>query len=242
MHAKLTIVCLAFLLLSHAGLSFGQEPNNNYQTYRGANMIKLPKPDYQGMPVEEAIKKRRSIRSYSKTPLTLAQLSQLLFSAQGITGSSYGHDLRAAPSAGALFPIEVYVVINNVEDLSRGMYHYKIKEHALELLKEGDFRKEITQAGLGQDVLGEAQVTFILSAVFERTQSKYGNRGLRYIYMEAGHISQNISLQAVSLGLGSVSVAAFYDEQVNRLINADGTVESAVYLQAVGTPSPSLPK
>lgn len=209
-----------------------------YTSSRGAAMMKLPKPDYQGMRLEDAIKKRRSIRSYSKEALTLPQLSQLLFAAQGITGSSYGHDLRTAPSAGALYPMEVYVVVNKVDGLSQGIYHYLFKEHALDVLKEGDFRKEITKAGLGQDVLEEAQVTFVISAVFERTRSKYGNRGLRYIYMEAGHISQNISLQAVSSGLGSVSVGAFYDDQVNRLIGADGSAESAVYLQAVGTPSP----
>jgi SagB-type dehydrogenase family enzyme len=235
MRVRLKICCLTFLLLSHGGLSFGQETNNTYKTYPGAKMIKLPQPNFQGIPVEEAIKKRRSVRSYSKKALTLPQLSQLLFSAQGITGSVSGFGLRAAPSAGALYPIEVYLVVNNVEALSRGIYHYNVQKHAVELLKEGDFRKEIINAGLWQDTLGEAQVTFVLSAVFERTQRKYKDRSLRYIYMEAGHISQNISLQAVSLGLGSVCVGAFYDEQVNRLIGLDGTAESAIYLQAVGT-------
>jgi len=234
-NVKLKIFCLAFLLLSYGGLGFVQGINNIYKTYPGAKMIKLPTPDYQGMPVEDAIKKRRSVRSYSKKALTLPQLSQLLFAAQGITGNHYGHDLRTAPSAGALYPMEVYLVVNNVGELSRGIYHYNVQKHALEVLKEGDFRREITKAGLGQDMLGEAQVTFILSVVFERTQRKYGDRSLRYIYMEAGHISQNISLQAVSLGLGSVCVGAFYDEQVNHLIGLDNNTESAIYLQAVGT-------
>jgi SagB-type dehydrogenase family enzyme len=235
MHIRLKILFLTFLLLCHAGLSFGQESNNTYKTYPGAKMIKLSQPNYKGMPVEEAIKKRRSARSYSKKALTLPQLSQLLFAAQGITGSVSGFGLRAAPSAGALYPIEVYLVVNNVEELPRGIYHYNVQKHALELLKEGDFRKEITNAGLWQDTLGEANVTFVLSAVFERTQKKYRDRSIRYIYMEAGHISQNISLQAVSLGLGSVSVGAFYDEQVNSLIGLDGSRESTIYLQAVGT-------
>jgi SagB-type dehydrogenase family enzyme len=235
MRISLKIFCLTFLLLSQGGLTFGQETNNAYKTYPGAKMIKLPKPNYQGMPVEEAIKKRRSIRSYSKKALTLPQLSQLLFAAQGITGSHYGNDVRTAPSAGALYPIEVYITANNVDGLPQGIYHYNIQKHALELLKEGDFRKEITKAGLGQDMLGEAPVTFIFSAVFERTQRKYGERSLRYIFMEAGHISQNIALQAVSVGLGSVCVGAFYDEQVNRLLGLDGKTESVIYLQAVGT-------
>ena len=232
MRVRLKIFCLTFLLLSHAGLSFGQETN---KTYRDVKMIKLPKPDYQGMILEEAIKKRRSVRSYSKKALTLSHVSQLLFAAQGITGNHFGHDVRTAPSAGALYPIEVYLVVNNIEELSRGIYHYNVKKHALELLKEGDFRKEITNAGLGQDMLGEANLTFVLSAVFERTRRKYGDRSLRYIFMEAGHISQNISLQAVSLGLGSVCVGAFYDELVNSLVGLDGSRESAIYLQAVGT-------
>jgi SagB-type dehydrogenase family enzyme len=235
MHLRLKIFCLVFLLLSYGGLSFGQETNNTYKTYPGAKMVKLPQPNYKGIPVEEAIKKRRSVRSYSKKALTLPQLSQLLFAAQGITGSVSGFGLRAAPSAGALYPIEVYVVVNNIEALSQGIYHYNVQKHAVELLKEGDFRKEITNAGLWQDMLGDANVTFVLSAVFERTQRKYGDRSLRYIYMEAGHISQNIALQAVSLGLGSVSIGAFYDEQVNKLIGLDGSRESVIYLQAVGT-------
>ncbi len=235
MCVRFKIFCLTFLLLCLTGLSFGQESNNTHKTYPGAKMIKLPKPDCQGMPVEEAIKKRRSVRSYSKKGLTLPQLSQLLFAAQGITGSVSGFGLRAAPSAGALYPMEVYLVVNNVESLSRGIYHYTLQGHALELLKEGDFRREITKTGLGQDMLGEANVTFVLSAIFERTRRKYGDRSLRYIYMEAGHISQNISLQAVSLGLGAVCVGAFYDDQVNRLIGLDGNTESVIYLQAVGT-------
>ena len=234
MRAGLKMVCLTFLLLCCDALCFGQESNISNKTFRGVKMIKLPKPNYQGMSLEETIKKRRSIRAYSKKALTLPQLSQLLFSAQGITGNHYGHDVRTAPSAGALYPLEVYLVANNVEGLSQGIYHYTIKEHAVELLQEGNFREAITDAGLGQDMLGDAPVTFILSAVFERTRKKYGDRSLRYVYMEAGHVSQNISLQAVSLGLGSVCVGAFHDELVNSLVGLDGSRESVIYLQAVG--------
>jgi len=105
MRVRLEIFFLTFLLLCQTWWSFGQEGNNNYKTYPGAKMIKLPQPNYQGITLEEAIKKRRSVRSYSKKALTLPQVSQLLFAAQGITGSIYGHELRAAPSAGALYPI-----------------------------------------------------------------------------------------------------------------------------------------
>lgn len=206
-----------------------------YKDYAGAERIKLPVPGYQGRTIEEAIKARRSVRNYSDEALSMPQLSQLLFAAQGITGSTHGQLLRTAPSAGALYPIEVYVAVHNVEGLSRGIYHYGVREHELQLVKRGDFRDEITSAGLKQDMLGHSDVTFILSAIFNRTGHKYGERGYRYVYMEAGHISQNISLQAVSLGLGSVSVGAFLDDTVNKLIGIDGMGEAAIYLHAVGT-------
>jgi len=206
-----------------------------YKNYPDSKIIKLPKPAYRGIPLEEAIGKRRSVRNYSNKPLTMSQLSQLLFSAQGITGKLYDQSLRTAPSAGALYPLEVYVIANDVEDLPRGIYHYAVLNHSLELVKSGDFRKEITAAGLEQEMLGDADVTFVLSAVFDRVCYKYGERGFRYAYIEAGHISQNIYLQAVPLRLGSVSVGAFLDEEINKLIGIDGRTEAVIYLHAVGT-------
>jgi len=206
-----------------------------YKSYPDSKKVALPKPQHHGIAFEEAVSKRRSVRNYSKKAISPAQLSQLLFAAQGVTGKIYGQPLRAAPSAGALYPFEIYVVVNNVEDLAQGIYHYSVLDHSLELVKEGDFRGRIVDAGLKQDMLGDSGVTFILSAVFDRIRCKYGQRGLRYIYMEAGHLSQNIYLQAVSLGLGSVSVGAFLDEQVNKLIEVDGSTEAAVYLHAVGS-------
>ncbi len=206
-----------------------------YKNYTDTMTIKLPKPEYQGIPLEEAIEKRRSVRNYSKKPITMLQLSQLLFSAQGTTGKTYGTPLRTAPSAGALYPFEIYVIANNVESLDQGIYHYGILNHTLELVRHGDFRKEITSAGLKQEMLGDSDTVFVLSAIFDRTRHKYGERGFRYVYIEAGHISQNIYLQAVSLGLGSVSVGAFLDDKVNQLIGVDGQKEAVIYLHAVGT-------
>ena len=206
-----------------------------YKNYPGSKIIKLPKPAYRGISLEEAIGKRRSVRNYSGKLITLSQLSQLLYSAQGITGKLYDQPLRTAPSAGALYPIEVYVIVNSVEGLARGIYHYAVLNHSLELVKSGDFRKEITAAGLEQEMLGDADVTFVLSAIFDRVRHKYGERGFRYAYIEAGHISQNIYLQAVSLGLGSVSIGAFLDEEINKLIGIDGRTEAVIYLHAVGT-------
>jgi SagB-type dehydrogenase family enzyme len=211
------------------------EMPSQYKNYPKAKVTKLPEPDYQGMPLEEAIRKRRSIRNYSGKPVNLFQLSRLLFSAQGITGKIYNKHLRTAPSAGALYPFEIYVIANNVEDLPQGIYHYAVLNHTLELIEAGDFRKEITSAGLKQEMLGDAGITFVLSAIFDRVRYKYGERGFRYAYVEAGHISQNIYLQAVSLGLGSVSVGAFLDSKVNNLIDVDGEKEAVIYLHAVGT-------
>lgn len=205
-----------------------------YKTYPDSKNVKLPKPDYRGMTLEEAIEKRRSVRNYSKKPITTEQLSQLLFAAQGLTGKMYGRSLRSAPSAGALYPFEIYIVVNNVQDLPRGIYHYSILDHALELVKAGDFRGRIVDAGAQQEMLGDAAVTFVLSAIFDRVRHKYGERGFRYVYMEAGHISQNLYLQAVSLELGSVCVGAFFDEKVNQLIDVDGRKEAAIHLHAVG--------
>jgi SagB-type dehydrogenase family enzyme len=208
---------------------------SQYKHYAGAEKVELPKPQYRGMVLEEVIEKRRSIRNYSREAMSKTVLSQLLFSAQGVTGKTYGHSLRSAPSAGALYPFEIYAVVNNVRDLPRGIYHYSVSDHALELVKAGDFRGKITDGGLGQQMLGTANVTFVLSAVFDRIRHKYGERGFRYTYIEAGHISQNIYLQAVSLRLGSVSVGAFFDEKINQLIGVDGRNEAVIYLHAVGS-------
>lgn len=205
-----------------------------YKKYPDSKKIKLPEPQFRGITLEEAIENRRSVRNYSKKPISTAQLSQLLFAAQGLTGKTYGQSLRSAPSAGALYPFEIYLVANNVRNLPRGIYHYAVLDHSLELVKAGDFRSRITNAGLEQEMLGDAAVTFVLSAVFDRVCHKYGQRGFRYAYIEAGHISQNIFLQAISLELGSVCVGAFLDEKVNQLIGVDGHNEAAVYLHPVG--------
>jgi SagB-type dehydrogenase family enzyme len=230
-HKETSITWLGVL-----GDMFRSKPKEppQYKTYPDAKVIKLPKPKHKGIILEEAIKKRRSQRNYSNKAVTLNQLSQLVFAAQGATGKSFGTLLRTAPSAGALYPFEVYLIVNKVDDLPRGIYHYSAQKHALELLKSGDFRSSITKAALDQDMLGDSSVAFVLTSVFDRLRHKYGERGYRYAYMEAGHISQNIYLQATSLGLGSVAVGAFLDEKINKLIGIDGHNEAAIYVHAVG--------
>ncbi len=206
-----------------------------FKKYTGARTVKLPPAEFKGLAVEEAIRRRRSARKFSDRPLKLEELSQLLWAAQGVTGERFRKLLRTAPSAGALYPFEVYVFVNNVEGLERGLYHYGVREHQLEQVKAGDFRAAVTEAGLDQDMLGAADATFALAAVIDRIRFKYGERGWRYIFMESGHISQNIYLQAASMGLGSVAVGAFLDKKLNELLGLDGVNEAAIALHAVGT-------
>lgn len=205
------------------------------KNYEGLPKVALPKPDFKGMAFEDTLKKRRSVRNYARKPIDLASLSQLLFSAQGITDETYTTKLRTAPSAGALYPIEIYVFAHSVEGLRQGLYHYNPFDHTLTRLKEGDLRKAVMNTGLRQEMLKDANLVFALSGIPARTTWKYGQRGYRYMYMEAGHIAENILLQAVSLGLGAVPVGAFIDEELDGLLSIDGKSEMSLFLVAVGT-------
>ena len=197
--------------------------------------IKLPKGAHRGMLLEQAIKNRRCIRDYSRETLSLADLSQLLYSAQGITGERHGVKLRAAPSAGALFPMELYVFVRNIKDLKPGLYHYLPQEHSLKVIRTGNLSDDLMKAGLNQAALKKADLVIALSAVPSRMDWKYGSRTMRYIHIEAGHIAQNVLLQAVSLGLGAVPIGAFKDSAVDRLLGINGKIQVSVYLIAVGT-------
>jgi SagB-type dehydrogenase family enzyme len=197
--------------------------------------IRLPAPEPQTGTLGQVVHSRRSVRDFASRPLALSQVSELLHTACGVTARASGHGLRAAPSAGALYPLDTYLVVNRVKDLEPGIYLYDPEPHALELRAQGGFSGDLVLACLGQEFLFEAGVVFVMAAVFERTCHKYGDRGYRYVYMEAGHISQNLYLQATSLGLGTVAIGAFFDHPVNALIGLDGIKEAAVYLQAVGT-------
>ena len=206
-----------------------------FKEYQGTKKIKLPEPGAGGKTLHEVLSKRRSKRRYSGAPLALGDLSNLLWAASGITGKgSGGILLRTAPSGGALYPIEIYLAVRNVINLPKGIYHYSVRDHSLELLKEGDFHREIRKAAIDQEFVEEASVVFVLSASFPRITWKYSERGFRYAYLEAGHVSQNIYLEATALGLGTCAVGAFYDFKVNGLLGLDGIKEAALYLQTVG--------
>ncbi|MDR9500605.1 MAG: SagB/ThcOx family dehydrogenase [Desulfurivibrionaceae bacterium] len=180
-------------------------------------MITLPDPDRQGqVSVEAALQGRLSCRRYGPGPLTLAHLSQLLWAAQGITRPG---GRRSAPSAGGLYPLEIYVTAGDVRELESALYHYRPRNHALELLLSGDCRGELAAAALGQESVAKAPLSLVLTAVFERSAVKYGSRARRYVHMEIGHVAQNIYLQATALGLGTVVVGAFVDDRVQALLH-----------------------
>jgi SagB-type dehydrogenase family enzyme len=204
-----------------------------YKDYAAAQRIALPRDfRYRGLFVEEAIERRRSIRDYSGKPLTLEQLSLLLHSAYGITEPS--HPLRASPSAGALYPLEIYPIVNVVSGLARGVYHYRPRDHSLDLIKEGDFRSSLLTGTGGQDMVLQASVVLVIAAIFQRTRWKYQERAYRYVLLEAGHLGENLYLAATSLGLGPCGIGAFFDDEINRLVGVDGKDEAAVYLVSIG--------
>jgi SagB-type dehydrogenase family enzyme len=193
--------------------------------------IVLPQPRKKGaLSLEESLANRRSIRQYRNQPLTLAEVSQLLWAAQGIT-SAEGY--RTAPSAGALYPLEIYLVAGNVEGLPAGIYHYEPQAHALTRTASGDHRESIAAAALGQDSPRGAPITIAIAAVASRTTGKYGDRGNRYVAIEVGHAAQNILLEATSLGLGAVPMGAFSDAELKRAL-ALGQEEEPLYLISTG--------
>ncbi len=179
--------------------------------------IKLPKPQYDSnVSIEETLLKRRSIRSYKSETLAIAEISQLLWSAQGVTNRK---GFRTAPSAGALYPLEVYIAAGNVTDLDAGIYKYYPHRHEIVNTVKGDKRSELCRAGLGQSSIKNAPAVMVFCAVFERVTGRYGKRGIQYVHMEVGHAIQNVCLQAISLGLGSVIIGAFNDYDVKEVMN-----------------------
>lgn len=185
--------------------------------FQGKAYLDLPQPDVTGAAaVEELMARRRSVRDFADRPLTQAELGQLLWAAQGITGPD---GRRTAPSAGALYPLELYAVVGDVEGLPAGIYHYLPDGHRLQRTGEGDLRRPLAAAALNQDWLAQAPVAIVFTAVYERTGRKYGDRAARYVHMEAGHAGQNLFLQAGALGLATVVVGAFEDDRVAELLN-----------------------
>ncbi len=197
----------------------------------------LEKPDRSGgEPLYHLLQQRRSVRNYNPDKILGSKLSQVLWASQGITLSTEYHQFRSAPSAGGLFPIETYCVINSVDGFPAGVYHYQVSYHSLILLKEGSFGLDLARAALGQKMMRDAAFNLVWTAMIDRSKWKYDQRAYRYIYLDAGHVAQNTALAAVSCELGSCQIGAFFDEEVENIIGVDGAKEFVIYMTSIGRP------
>lgn len=199
--------------------------------------IHLPPPwEKSNTPLEEAIDQRRSIRDFIREHLSLFQLSRILQAASGISDTTSG--LRTVPSAGATYPLEIFVVCgqNCVTTLDAGIYHYDVNTHTLTLHRKGDVRLDLARAALSQSFIYDAPVDIVICAEYSRTARRYGNRAERYVHFEVGHAGQNIYLQATALGLGTVAVGAFHDEKVSEVMHLYKSLKP-LYIMPIGKPA-----
>jgi len=201
---------LSFFTLVFAAMS---SPGNEPDTTR---TISLPPPNVSSdYSVEEALAYRRSIRRFTARPLTLEDIGQLLWAAQGLRSTATG---RTAPSAGALYPLEVYLIAGDVDGLDSGVYKYQPLGHKMRLQQAGDHRDIVARAAWGQDWMADGAAIVVITAVYARTARKYGRRAERYVHIEVGHAAQNIYLQAQTMGLGTTIVGAFRDSKVRDVL------------------------
>jgi len=197
-------------------------------------LISLSQPHLNiGPNLWEVLLHRRSIREYSKVPLSMEELSNLLWATQGITVNASYPWYRTAPSAGALHPIDTYLVVNRVEGLEAGICFLRVQDFSLEVRNKGDFSRQIARAALDQEMAQAAAVVFVWVAVIGRSRQKYRQRAYRYVYLDCGHLGQNLYLAATAMDLGCCGIAAFYDDEVNELVGVDGHEETAIYLATV---------
>ena len=263
---RLIIVILGLVLLSAPVVYLNSSDRlpkikkttmDNHNSTPGGALINLPSPNFAGQSsLEESILKRRSRRSYGEKPLTVSQVSQILWAGQGITDQE--NKFRSAPSAGALYPLDLYLVVGEkkVKSLLRespiksessdesmtekdyldsGVYHYLPQNHQLEKILDSDLREEVMKASLHQSFIAEAPVVLVITAEYERTTQKYGERGKIYVHIEAGHVGQNICLQVASLGLGTVTIGAFNEKEIADILNLPATYHP-LYVMPIGYP------
>ena len=208
-----------------------------YKSYPSSKTVQLPSQFQEStISFTEVLQRRKSIRAFSDRSLSKVDLAFLLWASTGIQRTEHGYEFRTAPSAGALYPIETYIAVNNVEELKKGIYHYNIKNHLLEEIKVGNFGDDLAHAALDQKMCATASVVFVWTAVFGRSKWKYAQRAYRYVYLDAGHIAQNLALAATSITCGSCQVGAFFDDEINSIVGVDGMEESSICLSVVGHP------
>jgi len=229
--------------LSGHYLDWNRMPDRFKDCPDAKRMVSLPEPNIdREAGIWNVIRKRRSVRLYaSRRSMHLNELALLLWATQGITAASGQFQFRAAPSAGGLYPVETYIMANNVEDMEPGIYHFRPHRFDLELLRPGDWGGVLASAALGQRIVSDAQVCFVWTAVVERSMWKYRQRAYRYVYLDAGHIAQNLYLAGTAAGMGVCGIGAFFDDRVNDLIGVDGSGETALYMASVGWPDHSSP-
>ena len=199
--------------------------------------IQLPEPDKKGkMTVEEAIQDRRSVRTFSDEALTMQDVSQVLWAAGGKTVDGITGPTRSYPSAGGLYPLEIYLVAGNVTGLEPGIYRYDWMKNSLIPVRPGDHRERLAAASWGQEMIKKAPVTLVITVRAQQVFKRYGQRGVsRYVSMDAGHLGENVHLVAQGMGLGTVMVGAFKDKEVGMILNLRG--EDPVYIMPVGHPA-----
>ena len=206
-----------------------------FKTYPGAEKVELPRQwQTEEEKLSRLLQQRRSLRRYANRAMPLQELAFMLWASQGITALSGNYSFRTAPSGGALYPVETYLSVHTVVGLEPGLYHFDVENFALDRLSRGDSGRAVARACLNQQFMARAGIIFIWSAVFRRCMSKYGNRGMRYILLDAGHICQNTLLAAEATGSGGCPVAAFFDNEMNELLDINPEEESVIYAASVG--------
>lgn len=206
-----------------------------YKEFPDAHRTQLPRVERCGdMSLHEALLRRKSLRRFIDTPISIEMLACVLWASSGIQRKEMGFAFRTAPSAGALYPVETYVYTSLVTGMEKGIYHYNVRNHQLEEMARGDMGEQIAGAALGQRMCANAAAVVFYTAVFERTTWKYRQRAYRYIYLDAGHMAQNLSLTATSLGLGCCSIGSMFDNEINEILGVDGIRESIIYMSVMG--------
>ncbi len=233
---RISLICLLLTLIIAVAGSLCVQVAFSQEKPEDAKVVELPKPKLKGkVSLEEAIKKRRCVRSYKDKALSLEQLSQLLWAADGITGKRSWQ--RAAPSAGGLHPLDFYAVVGegSVTGLDDGVWHYNPGKHSITLLTGGDRREALRKASLGQKQVANAEVVIVITIEYKRTTRKYGDRGRSYALMDAGFAAENLFLQVQTLDMAACVVGAFTDDEVSKVLKLPKEHEPALLL-TIGYP------